>query len=496
MTNQGIPAIVSGARRYRRTPVILAAFAILWLGMTNSGVAFEIIQITTNSAVESDVRIEGDSSNRLHITYVRDGDLYYQCRFYDGTNLIPEEHVTYGASYSLALDPAGNPHALCVSSGTVYYAARTNGTWSSAPIGSADSASLAIMDDGQPYVAFAKTATNEQGWSRSSISLARIETNTLVPFHVVASGYDTTYNCSGRPASEHHDYSAPMLRCSDGVFHIVGRHVFTRDAYVEHSTFYCYGETKPRMGYWRYDFTNQTSSFSGYSYYGHISSTEANFILLPDGQPQLVYNSGGSCRVYCSLMSPWMEGDLCSGMFSYSGGDRPIDAASSGVVGLLTHNFFRPPLLHLRIGGVFTAGVPIYSQAVSSDLCLDLAAIAFIQATESNSTDVYLLVNLDSDGDSLSDWDERVAGTDPFDQNSVLKWEQADITSDNGNSIHSWHGVLDRRYTLYVTTNWGHSWTNLVDYTDLPGQNTSIIFSNSASGLSQAWVRVGVRITP
>ena len=442
------------------------------------------------------MRIEGDSSNRLHISYVREGNLYYQCRLYDGSSLIPEELVTYGASYSLALDPAGNPHALCVSSGTVYYVVRTNGAWSAAAVGTADSASLAVMNDGQPYVAYAKTALTEQGRYRSSIFLGRIETNTLVPFHVVAAGYDTNYNCSGRSANEHHDYNAPMLRCSDGVFHIVGRHLLTRDAYIEHATFYCNGVSKLRMGYWRYDLTNQISSFSEYSSYSDVFSTEPNFTLLPDGQPQLVCFYPNGCRVYASSLSPWIDGDLCSGMFTYSGGHCPIDAASNGVVGLLSNEYFGPSLLHLRIGGIFTAGVPVYPKAVSADLCLNLSAIVFIQTNQTNPADVYIIVNLDSDGDSLSDRDEQVAGTDSFDGNSTLKWKQSDVNPDDGTFSPGWYGVENRLYTLHVTTNWGYSWTNLVDYTDLPGHNSLITVTNPASGLSQAWVRVGVRITP
>ena len=496
MTNNTSWAPALETRCDWRVCIYFAVFAVLWLGIARPGMAHQIIQITTNSAVESDVRIDGDSFRRLHVTYVRDGELYYQCRFYDGSSLTLEEHVTYGASYSLALDPTGNPHVLSVSSGTVHYAVRTNGTWISNPIGSADGASLAIMEDGQPYVAFARTETNEQWRSYSSIYLARIETNTLVPFHVIAAGYETKYNCLGRQASEHHNYSSPMLRCSHGVFHIVGRHVQTRDAYIEHATFYCNGESKPRMGYWRYDLTNQSSSFSEYSSYPNITSTELNFTLLPDGQPQLAYYFSNGAWNYSGSLDPWVSESLSSGIFNYSWGMRPIDASSRGVVGLLTHNSFGKPLLHLRIGGIFTAGVPVYTQAVSSDLCLDLSAIAFIQAKESNSTDVYLLVNLDSDGDSLSDRDEGVAGTDPFNNNSVFKWEKAEVNPDNGIYSYDWHGVEDRLYTLYFTTNWGFSWTNLVDYTDLPGQNAPIVISNPASGLSQAWVRVGVRVTP
>ena len=38
-----------------------------------------------------------------------------------------------------------------------------------------------------------------------------------------------------------------------------------------------------RMGYWRYDFTTQTSSFSDYStHYKYCASSEANFTLLPN----------------------------------------------------------------------------------------------------------------------------------------------------------------------------------------------------------------------
>ena len=464
--------------------------------MPHSGIANEIFQITANSAAESDVRIEGDAAQRLHVSYMRGNNLYYQCRACDGTSLIPEELVACGAAYSLAVDPAGNPQVVCVSSGTVHYAVRTNGAWTSAAVGTADSASLAIMNDGQAYVACAKTAISEQGGSRSSIWLARIETNALVPFHVVAAGYETNYMCSGRSASEHHDYNAPMLRCSDGVFHIVGRHVQTRDAYIEHAVFYCSGESKVRLGYWRYDWTHQTSSFSDVSPYPNVYYAEPCFTLLSDGQPQLAYYYSNGTWTYVSSLAPWIGESLSSGMFTYSTGMRPIDASSRGAVGMLAHNCFGPPLLHLRVGGVFSAGTPVYAQAIGSDLCLDLSAIAFIQTNETNSADVYLLVNLDSDGDDLSDRDEQVAGTDPFDRDSLLKWERVVDNPDDGTYALGWHGVANRRYTLHVTTNGGLSWTNLAAFTDLPGQNALVAVTNLATGLSQAWVRVGVRVDP
>ena len=474
-----------------RCGVLLIGLASYGASTPCVGTTFQEFQLTTNAADESNILVEGDSSNRLHIVYVREGRIYYQCRHSSGPSLVPEEQVTDGDSPALALDPAGNPHVLSVSSGTVYYASRTNGAWTSATVGAADSASLAIMEDGQPYVAYSMVPSNGNGGA--SILLGRIETNTLVPFHTVATSYDSTYSCGGHSAGEQHDFKEPRLRCSNGVFHIVGKQVRTRASFYIPQEVFCNGVADPRMVYWRFDLTNQTSTFSDWSdHYHHlVSPSESCFDLKGSDQPQFAFEIAGT-EFFCGPLNPWTQEHL----FTYTTGIQAVDAAPNGVVGMLVHDFFAPPLLYLRSGGVFGAGIPVYTQAVSADLCMKYGAIATIQTKAPGSNEVYLLVNLDCDGDSLPDQEEYIAGTDPFNSNSVFQLESMATDPDTGAPILNWPGALNHLYTLYITTNWGTSWTNLGECSDQPGQGTNMTFTNLPSPPRQAWYKTGVRLAP
>ncbi len=57
--------------------------------------------------------------------------------------------------------------------------------------------------------------------------------------------------------------------------------------------------------------------------------------------------------------------------------------------------------------------------------------------------------NLDSDGDGMPDWAELIAGTDPYDANSVLRISALE----NGNQLVVWESVSNIHYQVLATTN-------------------------------------------
>ena len=55
----------------------------------------------------------------------------------------------------------------------------------------------------------------------------------------------------------------------------------------------------------------------------------------------------------------------------------------------------------------------------------------------------------DSDGDGMSDYNETLAGTDPFDADSALRITELA----NGNQLVVWASVSGRNYQVLATTN-------------------------------------------
>lgn len=485
------------------------ATVCLWPGRLSLGATFQEIQLTTNAADESDIMIEGDSRGRIHIVYTRDGNVYYQCRHYEGPCLVQEERVSWGSSASLALDPSGEPQVLAVSSGQVYYASRPDGVWTSTLAGSAIGASLDIMEDGQVYVAYSHLTSD-----RSSISLARIVANLMVFITDLFGGYNSTYSCSSITPGEYHDFTDPVLVCANGVIHVAAKHIKARDAGYIPGQSYCEPRSDKQAAYCRYDLRSNLlqTSFSPWSSYQFLMSENNWFCLSGDGAPHLLYWIGWE-QVYCESFFPW---NAVSGPISHV---AAIDSARSGQIGVVVGDCS----LYLRENNAFLPGLLISTQTMAEvDLCMEYATIASIQEKTPGTKEVFLWVNLDLDGDGISDgWEqhylggftnavgevnsdedartdreEYLAGTDPQDSNSVFKLEGMATDPDSGSALLSWPGSVARLYTLHITTNWGFSWTNLGDCTDQPGQGTTVIITNPTAGSSQAWYKATVRLAP
>lgn len=124
----------------------------------------------------------------------------------------------------------------------------------------------------------------------------------------------------------------------------------------------------------------------------------------------------------------------------------------------------------------------------SGEAKADIGAHEFIHATadtdgdglsDSDEIHVHGTAPLlrDPDGDRQSDRDEIIAGTDPFDPDSLFVILQMAV--DPAGQIFSWPGRANRLYTILATDDMAGPMTNRLDYTDRPGVDGPMSFTNA-----------------
>ena len=92
----------------------------------------------------------------------------------------------------------------------------------------------------------------------------------------------------------------------------------------------------------------------------------------------------------------------------------------------------------------------------------------------------------DSDGDGMTDYQEIIAGTNPYDPKSVLR-----ITGiENGNQLLSWEGVANVRYQVLMTTNLAEPMAPISGL--LPGQPGTMTHSDTTARQSGKYYRLKV----
>src|SRR6185295_17876925 len=91
---------------------------------------------------------------------------------------------------------------------------------------------------------------------------------------------------------------------------------------------------------------------------------------------------------------------------------------------------------------------------------------------------------LDSDGDGLLDWQEQIAGTNPFDSNSVLR-----ITGlANGNQLVVWDSVSNVNYQVLATTNLNYPMQPISPV--IPASGSTAFFYDSAPDTAGKYYRI------
>ena len=167
-------------------------------------------------------------------------------------------------------------------------------------------------------------------------------------------------------------------------------------------------------------------------------------------------------------------------------------------------------MLRLLVGYVgarfLGAGVGLLSQILLARLLpqADVGAFEFIHATADTDGDglsdhdeigAYGTdpIHADPDGDGQSDREELIAGMDPYDPASFFAI--LDATNGTSGGVFTWPGRDHRLYTVYAADNLVAGMTNRPDYTDQPGADGLMAFTNSSPGAATMF-GVGVRLAP
>jgi hypothetical protein len=130
-----------------------------------------------------------------------------------------------------------------------------------------------------------------------------------------------------------------------------------------------------------------------------------------------------------------------------------------------------------------------YANPVSSNV-LFYPWIGFAQTTDTDGDWIPDYLDPDIDNDGSLNWEEIIAGTDPSNVLSVLKFSAAGWSPD-GSFVVTWRSVSNRTYKLYQTTNLlTYSWTLLTNASATPPTNTYL--DTNARMMKQAFYEVTV----
>jgi hypothetical protein len=100
----------------------------------------------------------------------------------------------------------------------------------------------------------------------------------------------------------------------------------------------------------------------------------------------------------------------------------------------------------------------------------------------------------DPDHDGMLSWEEEVAGTDPNNATNVFALRITSSQNPVGHPILSWNSITGRLYGLLYSTNLPGMWTNVQDYTDVPGVTPSMSYTNLTPSAVE-FFKINVRLS-
>ena len=124
-----------------------------------------------------------------------------------------------------------------------------------------------------------------------------------------------------------------------------------------------------------------------------------------------------------------------------------------------------------------------------SDVDIDMHGSIYIADTDHHR--VLVLPADDSDGDGSKDVEERIAGTNPHDEDEIFAIVSQRLEGDS--VVITWSSVTDHLYTLSVTENLKDGpWVDIIDCSDVPGTGDLMSYTNTTPS-TMRFYRVSVR---
>jgi sugar lactone lactonase YvrE len=127
------------------------------------------------------------------------------------------------------------------------------------------------------------------------------------------------------------------------------------------------------------------------------------------------------------------------------------------------------------------------------DVAADKYGNIFVADTENHR--VMILLSDDADGDGSRNGEEIVAGTNPFDDDSMFDIQAERSLTADGWRVVTWSSLDGRYYTVSILTDMeSQVWEDIAGYTQIPGTGGEMRYTNTTEMLGVEFYRVRVGI--